>query len=192
MSLPARGRGSKLVSERRRDRHRTRSLPARGRGSKPLFPTRCRGRCGVAPRAGAWIETAKGTDMGRYRCVAPRAGAWIETASIGASRRRKRSSLPARGRGSKPSRQAHAHRAGVSLPARGRGSKPTLSEQTAAPPGSRSPRGGVDRNSQSLAGFSHTEMSLPARGRGSKHRAVDAGEPAVDVAPRAGAWIETP
>ena len=33
----------------------------------------------VAPRAGAWIETARGAWALRSRTVAPRAGAWIET-----------------------------------------------------------------------------------------------------------------
>ena len=33
----------------------------------------------VAPRAGAWIETAKGHTVNDEHFVAPRAGAWIET-----------------------------------------------------------------------------------------------------------------
>ena len=35
----------------------------------------------VAPRAGAWIETGKGSPLARAVIVAPRAGAWIETSS---------------------------------------------------------------------------------------------------------------
>ena len=35
----------------------------------------------VAPRRGAWIETAKPKDMIWKICVAPRRGAWIETSS---------------------------------------------------------------------------------------------------------------
>ena len=34
---------------------------------------------GVAPRAGAWIETLTCSANPRFRTVAPRAGAWIET-----------------------------------------------------------------------------------------------------------------
>ena len=33
----------------------------------------------VAPRAGAWIETDYGKQIGQAFSVAPRAGAWIET-----------------------------------------------------------------------------------------------------------------
>ena len=35
---------------------------------------------GVAPRAGAWIETGKSVSLLLCLHVAPRAGAWIETA----------------------------------------------------------------------------------------------------------------
>jgi len=34
---------------------------------------------GVAPRAGAWIETWSIRELMRWWPVAPRAGAWIET-----------------------------------------------------------------------------------------------------------------
>ena len=36
---------------------------------------------GVAPRAGAWIETNLSPACNRRSRVAPRAGAWIETIS---------------------------------------------------------------------------------------------------------------
>ena len=39
----------------------------------------------VAPRAGAWIETAIKELIERWVNVAPRAGAWIETPIIGCS-----------------------------------------------------------------------------------------------------------
>ena len=60
----------------------------------------------VAPRAGAWIETANMNGQGILVNVAPRAGAWIETSersllSIMARMR----SPPVRGRGLK---QCHA------------------------------------------------------------------------------------
>jgi len=38
---------------------------------------------GVAPRAGAWIETASWLNGWLGQAVAPRAGAWIETAEHG-------------------------------------------------------------------------------------------------------------
>ena len=55
------------------------SPPARGRGlkhnrSKFVLPYNY-----VAPRAGAWIETAMLRAMNIPEQVAPRAGAWIET-----------------------------------------------------------------------------------------------------------------
>ena len=37
------------------------------------------GAGGVAPRAGAWIETEARPDVDAESAVAPRAGAWIET-----------------------------------------------------------------------------------------------------------------
>ena len=52
----------------------------RARGLKHLvYLVRAR-LCKVAPRAGAWIETAHVlADINRPAYVAPRAGAWIET-----------------------------------------------------------------------------------------------------------------
>jgi len=57
----------------------------------------------VAPRAGAWIETAEGQDDERRGSVAPRAGAWIETCLDGEGNRPPWS-RPARARGLKHSR----------------------------------------------------------------------------------------
>ena len=54
----------------------------------------------VAPRAGAWIETSKTQDLGIIHMVAPRAGAWIET-TLGHWLQRGLESLPARERGLK-------------------------------------------------------------------------------------------
>ena len=55
---------------------------------------------GVAPRAGAWIETTVATTGGGLIEVAPRAGAWIETfiEDYGTARELSR---PARARGLK-------------------------------------------------------------------------------------------
>ena len=61
-----------------------RSPPARGRGLKQDHSHVYQRRLGVAPRAGAWIETAAWAEYARRVEVAPRAGAWIET-SLGGS-----------------------------------------------------------------------------------------------------------
>jgi len=84
---------------------RERSRPVRARGLKPFPPSDAELKNGVAPRAGAWIETpagsqqhdhswsrpvrARGLKLERndnreeYSIVAPRAGAWIETRCAG-------------------------------------------------------------------------------------------------------------
>ena len=119
--------------------------------------------------------------------IAPRAGARIETPPYCCPKSRFRS-LPARERGSKPSRAAatrhrvHRSRAGArietgrcrcagrprsSLPARERGSKPSCAT-AGSPAWHRSPRGSADRNRSSC-----------------RRRAT------TRIAPRAGARIET-
>ena len=50
----------------------------RGRGLKLYIDTPAR-FIGVAPHAGAWIETLIGRRSTRLPLVAPHAGAWIET-----------------------------------------------------------------------------------------------------------------
>ena len=104
-SLPARERGSKQGSSVLKSQHSGRSPrgsvdrnhaqrePGAGRWRRSprgsvdrnsRIPARF-AACGVAPRAGAWIETG----MPKFSCtqsaVAPRAGAWIETAPRGGS-----------------------------------------------------------------------------------------------------------
>ncbi len=60
--------------------HEVLSPPARGRGLKRYaHGSKPRGR-EVAPRTGAWIETAAASIFPRLYNVAPRTGAWIETA----------------------------------------------------------------------------------------------------------------
>ena len=61
---------------------------------------------GVAPRAGAWIETASGFRLERSYSVAPRAGAWIETWHILHKTEYLRS-RPARARGLKQQRRRY-------------------------------------------------------------------------------------
>ena len=79
MSHPTRVRGLKLTFCQRGRYEFCRSHPTRVRGLKHGPAGQVRHRQGVAPHAGAWIETAsggKGSPLGR---VAPHAGAWIET-----------------------------------------------------------------------------------------------------------------
>ena len=57
------------------------SHPVRVRGLKRSFVIPESFGGGVAPRAGAWIETSNKSDIIPRRTVAPRAGAWIETES---------------------------------------------------------------------------------------------------------------
>ena len=58
-------------------------------------------RTAVAPRAGAWIETGGLRRLQGLVRVAPRAGAWIETRIVSAAQAEELS-LPARERGLKP------------------------------------------------------------------------------------------
>ena len=55
------------------------SPPAWGRGLKPRAEPGVTPTPAVAPRVGAWIETAISTRTGAGWSVAPRVGAWIET-----------------------------------------------------------------------------------------------------------------
>ena len=56
-----------------------RSLPVRERGLKQTVQQVILVPFGVAPRAGAWIETLQERALLEGCSVAPRAGAWIET-----------------------------------------------------------------------------------------------------------------
>jgi len=59
------------------------SHPVRVRGLKPLLPRSRKFFIRVAPRAGAWVETANfWGDLTSPPFVAPRAGAWVETELI--------------------------------------------------------------------------------------------------------------
>ena len=58
------------------------SRPAWARGLKHLRNSRCRSRSLVAPRVGAWIETASALEQICVFLVAPRVGAWIETVLV--------------------------------------------------------------------------------------------------------------
>ena len=77
-SHPVRVRGLKLSAARWYSDHDL-SHPVRVRGLKQIFRI-VRADVLVAPRAGAWIETADCLVRICCHLVAPRAGAWIETA----------------------------------------------------------------------------------------------------------------
>ena len=62
------------------------------------------GRPTVAPPAGAWIETHPQLTSEAYHQVAPPAGAWIETVHEDCCKRNKQESRPLRARGLKPYR----------------------------------------------------------------------------------------
>ena len=55
------------------------SPPTRGRGLKPKYMAKVERNGGVAPHAGAWIETGARGGVRLSGRVAPHAGAWIET-----------------------------------------------------------------------------------------------------------------
>ena len=120
-SPPARGRGLKRTPTRQLCGPRA-SPPARGRGLKhdPLCGLPFAD--GVAPRAGAWIETPLDGCSRPGAAVAPRAGAWIETGKNNQFPRVPESP-PARGRGLKLKRCQAANAGFMSPPARGRGLK---------------------------------------------------------------------
>ena len=58
--------------------------PRAGAWIETAAPTSCRPAPLVAPRAGAWIETPHTPFKEKTEEVAPRAGAWIETRIISA------------------------------------------------------------------------------------------------------------
>ena len=187
-SLPARERGSKRHLPKRPECHR-RSLPARERESKPVVivgtvPIPCRSPRGsadrnffrdlgtrlacVAPRAGARIETYRGSHPPHFEGGrSPRGSAdrniWLRivspvTPSSLPARERgskqmeeagqpvQRWSLPARERGSKQCRLSTGRGVQQSLPARERGSKQQRLLLRGGEPARRSPRGSADRN----------------------------------------------
>ncbi len=80
MSPLVQGRGLKPPI-RDQDHSPDRSPLVQGRGLKHVLPGAARAEAGVAPRAGARIETIRHVDITKWYQVAPRAGARIETSS---------------------------------------------------------------------------------------------------------------
>src|SRR5690606_15064475 len=78
VSLPSRERGSKQRSRPQYRQHQV-SLPSRERGSKHRAGRHAQRAAGVAPFAGAWVETCSISRRIWSNGVAPFAGAWVET-----------------------------------------------------------------------------------------------------------------
>ena len=186
--------------------------PLAGAWIETTHPRYRRDRGGVAPLAGAWIETSSPSAMALACNVAPLAGAWIETVR-GKGHPAITMSPPSRGRGSKLiSARRHDSGADVaplagawietkrrwrrlslmgSRPPRGGVDRNTEQRIPEARIGGRPPRGGVDRNLIKPARLPKEGPSPPSRGRGSKPFPVPGLLPPRQVAPLAGAWIET-
>ena len=141
----------------------------RGRGSKPDAQRDPGAQALVAPRAGAWIETSVPARGAVADHVAPRAGAWIETST----------------------RTSPQSAARASPPVRGRGSKPVVPDHERRHPERRPPCGGVDRNEYHVFHRNLRSGRPPCGGVDRNSYAYASGAQSY-VAPRAGAWIETP
>ena len=64
---------------RRKGNQRGGVAPRAGAWIETVHENHCREQLQVAPRAGAWIETVTAPPVILLPSVAPRAGAWIET-----------------------------------------------------------------------------------------------------------------
>ena len=139
----------------------------RARGLKQDNPVVRDRWTGVAPRGGAWIETCRSSRQAGKSCVAPRAGAWIET-PITVFCHHRPPSRPVRARGLKPLGYTRLFCRCESRPVRARGLK-----------------------HQTFCALHIQGLSRPVRARGLKPfmRLGIGGR--MEVAPRAGAWIET-
>ena len=166
-SRPLRARGSKRENASRYPRCST-SRPLWARGSKPQILPVIEYMNQVAPPVGAWIETRHGSPRRRPRVVAPPVGAWIETPCRASRRLSAISSRPLWARGSKL----------VAL---------EIGNEIAG----RAPCGRVDRNKVALHERSAYKASRPLWARGSKRREARCRVHHGQVAPPAGAWIET-
>ncbi len=133
----------------------------RERGSKLALVGNRAAAGGVAPRAGAWIETGNRPALNAlHGQVAPRAGAWIETlATVG-----KRCSSECRSPCGSVDRNSQPR------------SSMTISR-------GRSPCGSVDRNDPQQAANGAAQLSLPVRERGSKHEQDRSAIPALRRSP---------
>ena len=100
VSRPVRARGLKL-NRRRSNRPDMEVAPRAGAWIETALLGLCTRTVYVAPRAGAWIETLHKTRPAGAGIVAPRAGAWIETKSLKKTSKVLQASRPVRARGLK-------------------------------------------------------------------------------------------
>ena len=163
-SLPARERGSKRHPQQHGERRPRRSprgsadrnghnlllerlpgvAPRAGARIETLASSPWKAGLPVAPRAGARIETSARIRRATWSRVAPRAGARIETVSSSVSAP-SATSLPARERGSKRAGRGPVVRLSCRSP-RGSADRNPCGQDKRPLPGSRSPRGSADRN----------------------------------------------
>ena len=186
------------------------SPPVRGRGSKPVS-RRLGGMATGRPPCGGVDRNRSWRSLTRVACVAPRAGAWIETCSSSSPKPSSTRSPPVRGRGSKrfllrvDNRglrrppcggvdrnrfQGGDHAPALVAPRAGAWIE-TFSAISLSPISSgRPPCGGVDRNRTAQVGMVDAVRRPPC---GGVDRNLFPGglEAWLQVAPRAGAWIET-
>ena len=102
------------------------SLPSRERGLKPRYVKLCALPTSSLPSRERGLKHDVDAGLLEKRGVAPLAGAWIETFSSNASNRPKMS-LPSRERGLKPEPKEAEEATAQSLPSRERGLKPPCS-----------------------------------------------------------------
>ena len=168
LSPPTRGRGSKL-------RQRQAEVPAED----------------VAPHAGAWIETRPRSPASETRSVAPHAGAWIETPESGNCDKAAWCRPPRGGVDRNRFRRRHpagphvAPHAGAWIETRSHRNEPA--DRLTSPP----TRGRGSKPRRAYPGCVSPSLSPPTRGRGSKPGGMMAFKTVTEVAPHAGAWIET-
>ncbi len=166
VSRPMRARGLKLQPMLHLEMF-GKSRPMRARGLKRLFRESLRNNLVVAPHAGAWIETSTFYKRLPAEHVAPHAGAWIETGVFPRSGLQ-RGSRPMRARGLKPVKSHSKSTALSSRPMRARGLKPMEGDF-----------------------YGISAPSRPMRARGLKQLLLKVRPKCKQVAPHAGAWIET-
>ncbi len=142
------------------------SPPARGRGLKPTAMLTVPSYVPSPPARGRGLKRVGKLDDAPARGVAPRAGAWIETLLARRAAART-SSPPARGRGLKHIVGDTCGELPVSPPARGRGLKPALAGRHPCGP-LVAPRAGAWIETGNGWPPPATRTSPPARGRGLK------------------------
>jgi len=166
-SRPVRARGLKLGNTLGPVRSGL-SRPVRARGLKHrVGEVRCT-PLPVAPRAGAWVETASSTRSTKATTVAPRAGAWVETQMVAVT------CVPS----------AVAPRAGAWV-------ETASFSRTCTATTTVAPRAGAWVETLDKTRDQSRRQSRPVRARGLKRQHGGERGKVEPVAPRAGAWVET-